>query len=241
MPTNPLSAEIGGLSVNVEAIADRVARQTDSLPLVFAGLRSDKAKIKFGCLKVLRIISEKRPALLCPAFDQLVDLLDSENKILKWGAIIILGNLAAVDSENKIDGILDRYLEPISGPVLITAANSIRGAGKIARAKPHLADKIVRALLRVEAASYQTPECRNVALGHAVESYDLFVENIRKPQPVVAFVVRQLRNRRNAVKQKAAAFLKKHKQIAQTGDAAKGRQPIRSRTNRAFSAAGPRR
>jgi hypothetical protein len=215
MPINPLYTEIGGLSVNLEAIADRVARRTDSLPQVFAGLRADKPKIKYGCLKVLRIISEKKPAVLCPAFDQLVDLLDSENNILKWGAIIILGNLAVVDSDNKIDGILDRYLQPISGPVMITAANCIRGAGKIALAKPHLADKIVRALLQVEAANYQTPECRNVALGHAVESLDLFVGNTRDPQPVVAFVERQLRNRRNAVKRKATAFLKKHEQVAQ--------------------------
>jgi hypothetical protein len=210
MPINPLQAEIGGQSVNLGVIADRVARQTDSLPDVFAGLRADKPKVKYGCLKVLRTISEKKPAVLYPAFDQFVDLLDSENNILKWGALIILGNLAAVDSNNKIDGILDRYLQSISGPIMITAANSIRGAGKIALAKPRLADKIASALRQVEAANYQTPECRNVALGHAVESLDLIFEHIRDPQPVVAFVERQLRNRRNAVKRKAAAFLKKH-------------------------------
>jgi hypothetical protein len=97
---------------------------------------------------------------------------------------------------------------------MITAANTIRAAGKIARAKPRFADKIVRALLQVEAANYQTPECRNVALGHVLLSLDLFFEHIRDPQPVVAFVERQLRNRRNAVRRRAAAFLKKHRKSA---------------------------
>ena len=169
-----------------------------------------------GCLPRLRIISEKKPAVLYPEFDRLVSLLDSENNIFKWGAILCIGNLAVVDSEGKIDRILDKYLQPISGRVMITAANVIVGAGKIARAKPHLAGKIARALLRVERANYQTEECRNVALGHAVASLDLFFEHLDKPQPVMEFVQRQLHNRRNAVRVKAGIFLKETRLTTRT-------------------------
>jgi len=200
---------IAGQTAKLDARAERAAQIPKSLPELFAGLRADKPRIKYGCLKALRAISEEQPALLYPEFDRFVSLLDSENTILKWGAIIIIGNLAAVDADDKIGRILERYLAPISGPVMITAANTIAGAGRIARAKPQLADRIVRALLRVEAANYQTPECRNVALGHVVNSLDLFFEHIAGPEPVLAFVRRQLGNRRNAVKKKAAAFLKK--------------------------------
>ena len=211
MPQNHLHAAIAMQSANLDVIADRVAKEKELLGEVFAGLGAEKATIKYGCLKILRIISENDPNVLYPEFDRFVDLLDSENTILKWGAIIIIGNLAAVDVENQIDGILARYLQPISGPVLITAGNTIDGAGKIGLAKPELADRIVRALLKVENTNYQTPECRNVALGHVVESLNLFFENIRDPQSVIAFVERQLGNTRNAVGRKAAAFLKKHK------------------------------
>ena len=211
MPENPLQSEIAGNPADLNVIAGRVARQTSSLPEIFAGLRSEKARIKYGCLKVLRIISETKPSVLYPEFDQFVRLLDSENNILKWGAITILGNLAVVDADNKIDRILDRYLMPVCGSVMITAANCIRGAGRIALAKPSLADKITRALLRVETAVYQTRECRNVALGQAVESLGLFFEHIRNPEAVVAFVERQIHNPRNAVKRKAIAFLKKNR------------------------------
>jgi len=213
MPKKTLQTEIAGLPANVEALTGRIAKQPASLPELFAGLGAEKPRIKYGCLKALRIISEKQPAALYPEFSRFVDMLDSENVILKWGAIIIIGNLAAVDTEDKIGPILNRYLAPITGPVMITAANTVGGAGKIARAKPQFAGRIVRALFQVETANYQTPECRNVALGHVVKSLDLFFEHIKDPEPVMAFVQRQLGNTRNAVKKKAAAFLKKHEPL----------------------------
>jgi len=210
MKTNNLETEIASKAAKFETLAERIIKQPCLLPEVFGGLGADQARVKYGCLKLLRIISERRPDILYPEIGRVFRLLDSENNIFKWGAIIIIGNLAAVDSDRKTDGILDRYLEPITGRVMITAANVIAGAGKIARARPHLADRIARAVLQVERANYQTEECRNVASGHAVESLDMFFERLKKPQPVLEFVKRQLNNRRNAVKKKAAKFLKKH-------------------------------
>ena len=210
MKTNTLQTEINNQRTTIEKLAERVVRRPELLPEAFDGLGADTARVKYGCLKLLRIISERKPDILYPEIGRLIRLLDSENNILKWGAIIIIGNLAAVDSERKIDRILDRYLQPISGHVMITAANVIGGAGKIARAKPHLANRIAQAVLQVETANYQTGECRNVASGHAIESFDLFFEHLKQPQPVIEFVKRQLNNRRNAVKRKAARFLKKY-------------------------------
>ena len=217
MPKKPWQTRIAVQAAKMEPLAKRIAKKTESLPELFAGLGAEKPEVKYGCLKALRAISEREPAALYPEFGRFVDMLDSENTFLKWGAIIIIGNLAAVDSDNKVGRILDRYLAPISGSVMITAANTIGGAGKIARAKPRLADRIVRALLRVEAANYQTPECRNVALGHVVKSLELVFEHIGDPEPVLAFVQRQLDNSRNAVKKKAEAFLKKHGCLNRTG------------------------
>jgi len=210
MKTNTLQTEINNKRITIEKLAERVVRRPELLQEAFDGLGADQARVKYGCLKLLRIISESKPEILYPEISRFIQLLDSENNIFKWGAIIIVGNLAVVDSERKIDHILDRYLQPISGHVMITAANVIGGAGKIAGAKPHLADRIAQAVLQVEAANYQTEECRNVATGHAIESFELFFDYLKKPQPVIEFVKRQLNNRRNAVKKKAAGFLKKY-------------------------------
>ena len=93
---------------------------------------------------------------------------------------------------------------------MITAANVIGSAAKIALAKPELVDKIARQILKVEKAEYQTAECRNVAIGHAIKSLDQFFDHVSQQQAVVKFVRRQLTNRRNAVRKKAAEFLKRH-------------------------------
>lgn len=107
--------------------------------------------------KVLQIVSERGPEVLYPKIGFFIDLLDTDNRIIRWNAILITGNLAAVDSKRKIDRILHRYLDPIPGPELITAANTIRGAVAIALAialaKPELADRIVDEILKVEKGS----------------------------------------------------------------------------------------
>jgi hypothetical protein len=195
---------------DVADLAAKAAKQPGMLAEVFEGLRADRPRIKYGCAKVLRLISEESPAALYPHFDRMVALLESDNKILQWTAINVIGNLAAVDSEARIEKIAARYLKPIRGPVMITAANVMGGAAKIALAKPKLADKIAKEILKVEAARYQTPECRNVALGHSINSLAQFFSHLSKRQAVVNMVRRQLRNPRNATRRKAERFLKRY-------------------------------
>src|SRR5512139_1683906 len=129
MTSTALNREITKPKANLAAVAERIAKRPDLLPEILDSLQIDQARTKYGCLKVLRVLSEKQPAVLYPYFDRIASMLSSDNNILRWGAIIIIGNLSAVDSKNKIDALLDEYLQPISGPVLITAANTINGAG----------------------------------------------------------------------------------------------------------------
>jgi len=193
-------------------LADRVVGQPRLLPEVLEGLGADEPRIKYGCSKVLRLVSQKRPAILYPHFVFFAGQLDADNNFLKWDAARIIANLAAVDSKEKLKPILNRYLRPIGGPVMITAATVIAGAATIALARPELTDSITRAILKVERAEYQTAECRNVAIGHAIESLNRFygLLGAKEKAAAVGFVRRQVTNRRNAVRKKAAAFLKLH-------------------------------
>jgi hypothetical protein len=174
------------------------------------GLKADKARVKYGCAKVLRIVSEQRPDLLYPHFDFFVRLLDHDNKILQWEAAFVLSQLARVDAEDKFAAVFSRYFSPIPGPVMITAANVIQGGARIAQAKPRLADRIAGEVLKVAKARYQTPECRNVAIGHAIRALGVMQPLLRDPTPAVQFVRRQARNKRPATRKKAEQFLKSY-------------------------------
>lgn len=194
---------------NPDKIAELAVQQRTLLPALLEGLEAAEAPVKFGCAKVLRLMSEKAPAILYPHVDLFIGMLKAQNSFLCWDAIRIVANLAAVDEWGRIEQILDDYLDPIRGTVMITAANTIQGAAAIALAKPALADKIARAILKVQWAKYQTDECRNVAIGHAIESLDRFFDRTSLQKEVLEFVRLQTGNPRNATRKKAVEFLEK--------------------------------
>jgi hypothetical protein len=164
---------------------------------------------------VLRLVSERRPELIYPYFDIFVGLLDCDNNFLKWGAIMTVANLTAVDTENKFETVFRKYYAPIKGPAMVTAANIIGSSARIAPAKPELTQRITREILKVEKANYvnkgaPSPECRNVAIGQAIDSFDQFFDQIDDKTKVIAFVKRQSKNTRKPVVKKAERFLRKH-------------------------------
>ena len=104
-----------------------------------------------------------------------------------------------MDSEDKFESIFDQYFAATSGPVMVTAANVIRGATGIALAKPQFTERIVTELLKVEKAKYQTTECRNVALGHAIRSFDQFFHQIKDKEPVMELIKKQYQEKSRAI------------------------------------------
>lgn len=207
-------------------LIDRIKAKTDMAELVehvikdppriadlVSIVETEKSTLKFDCEKLLRLVSEKRPDLVYPYFDSFDRLLDSQNNFLKWGAIRTIANLAIVDAEDKFERIFKRYYAPILGPVMITAASIVGSSWKIAMSKPELADRIADEILRVEKAKYvnkgkPSPECKNVVYGHAIDSFERFIHLVKNKEKVIRFVRRQLKNRRAAVKKRAARFVK---------------------------------
>ncbi len=209
MQESDLLREIGQKKTSKEELTERVIGDPKLLPEVLEGLSHEKADIKYGCAKIIRLISDEHPELLYPRIDFFIGLLEGENRILRWEAVYVLASLAAVDSENKIEKIFDKYFSPIPGPELITASNVIKGAGKIALAKPKLAERIAKELLKIEKAKYENAECRNIALGQAIKSFDSFFDQISDQGAVVKLINRQLKNTRSSTKKAAEKFLKK--------------------------------
>ena len=198
-------------SLPVAPWVDAVEHKNELIEEVMAGINAKRAGVKFGASKALRILSERVPEALYPHFDSFAAMLSHDNKILKWNSTLTLANLARVDREGKIEAILDRYLDLITGPNMITAANAIRGAAIIGVAKPHLVRRIVLRILRVERAEYATPECRNVVIGHALRALEPLADLLPDRRVLRLFAARQLGNPRPATSAKARKFLKPRK------------------------------
>jgi hypothetical protein len=208
-------AAIAKKGADLASIAAQVTSRPETISDLVEGLGARTPNVKYGCEKVLRRVSDSRPDLVIPHFDAFVKLLRSDNNFLKWGAIITLANLAPADRDRRLDQIFAQYFAPVTGPELVTAANTIASAPKIARAKPELTQRIVKQILKVETASFvdhgaPSPECRNVACGQAIAAFDAMFDQISRPGPVLEFVKRQLGSTRPAVRKSAEKFLGRH-------------------------------
>ncbi len=173
-------------------------------------LSSKDPKVKYSCAKSLLNIARDNPIELYPNFDYFVGLLDSDNQILRWTAIDMIGYLSKVDEEKKVDKLMGKLFGLLNAGKLITAAHAISALTDIAVAKPEYQWKITEELLKVENYSYDTVECRNIALGKVILAICRYSEQL-KDKAVIEFLLRQTKNTRNATKKKAEQFLKKLK------------------------------
>ena len=174
-------------------------------------LLSDNPKVKYGSAKKAIAISKENPSVVYPSFDFFVKLLDSENQIIKWTAIQIIGYLSRVDKKKKVDELLPRLIDFLNCGKMITANNTILSLSEIALYKPEYQDKIINELLKVENYNYETVECGNIALGKVILALGKFKDQIKNKKEVFDFLERQTRNTRNATKKKARELLGKLK------------------------------
>lgn len=169
------------------------------------GLSSANPKVKYGTAKKILAIARENPAALAGERDFFLKMLDSENKIMKWTAIDMLGALSTTDAPDE--ALLARFIGFLNSGALITANHAIAALGKIAATHTGLRNRILAELLKVEHYDYATPECRNIAIGKVLEELD--VNWIERNKAAITFVKRQAKNSRNATRKKAEKLLKK--------------------------------
>lgn len=199
-------------TITAEDLAKKLVSKPGLVPKVIDNISSHEAKVRFACAKTLSILSKKKPEILYREFDHFVKLMDNTNNIIRWNMIDVLANLAAVDAKNKFEAIFDKYFELLQDRVMITAAHVVDNSSTIAKSKPDLTSDITASLLKVERAQQSSPECRDILIGKAIIAFDGYFEQIEDKDKIIAFVKRQISNRRNATKVKAQRFLKKRAQ-----------------------------
>lgn len=202
---------LGKKEIEAEEIAEKTMRNPDILPEIFNRISSENSRVKFKSAKILRIVSEKDPEKLYSRFDFFIDLLDSENKIIKWNAIDVMANLTPVDSKKRFDEIFKKFYDLLSDESMITVGHVIDNSSKIARAKPYLQNKITKELLKVEKTQYKTSECRNILLGKVISSFGQYIDQVDNKEEMILFAERQINNSRRATRAKAEKFLRAHR------------------------------
>ena len=187
----------------------KVQIMDDTTAAALCNLSARDPKVKYGAARQILALSADDPVRLYPHLDLFIDLLDSQNQILRWTAIDIIGNLAQVDADNRIDALIPRLTRMLSLGSLITTNHAISALAEIALAKPQHQSRITRALLNVEDYKFESGECLNIACGKVLLGIIKYLPQLRDRRAVVAFAQRQTTSTRNATRKKAEQFLKK--------------------------------
>lgn len=176
---------------------------------------TEASSVKYACTKLIRLVSEQRPELVYPYFEEIAKWLHHQNSFIKWDGIMTLANLSGVDEGNQFGPIYEDYFDLIGDPQMITAGNAIGSAWKIVLAKPELESDITRRLLAVTDIVYlnkgePSPECNRIACGHVLDCFDHYFEHSENRTAMLRFAQSQLESSRTAVAKKAELFLHRH-------------------------------
>jgi hypothetical protein len=173
----------------------------------FNKLFDKNPKVKYGIAKQFKNMAQENPSELYPFLDKFIPLLDNENNVIKWTSINIIGLLAKVDKENKIDPLLSKLYKQLNCGKMITVNHIIECLMYISIAKPEYKNKITKELLKIKNYEYDTDECKNIIYGKMIEAFDKYIEKANND--VKIFVEEQINNTRNSVRKKAEKLLKK--------------------------------
>lgn len=121
----------------------------------FALLFDKNNNTAYKALRDLQKESEKTDQVY-PYMDKLSAMLDSENSYIRTRGLTLLAYNVKWDKENKIVGILDKYLEHIMDAKPITARQCIKLLPMIAKNKPELREGILSALLHADISIYDS-------------------------------------------------------------------------------------
>ena len=204
--------KIENKEITKDELIKKIKKDFSILPKIISGVSSKKASIRYGCSNTLTVLSDENPKQLYPYMDFFIKLLESDYRILKWAAIIIIANLTKVDIENKFDSIFDKYYDNLNDEYMVTVANVVGNSGKIALAKPYLTQKITDKLLMVENISitpHLSEECKRVITGHTINAFDMFFPQIEQKNKVILFIKKHLNSSRESLRTESEKFLKK--------------------------------
>ena len=196
-----------------DEFVDMVSSNHTMIPVLFEIIHLDKGTQKFYCEKIIRKLSELSPELIYPYFNDVVQMVESENKFVKWGGIITLTNLLSEDHEGRFRQVFDSFYNLIDSEVMVTAVNIINNTWKIVEYYPDLETQITDKLLSIESNAYMhkgkiSSECKNIVLGAVINCFGTYYAISDRKLEIIAFVKRRKNNTRKKVAKAAVEFLK---------------------------------
>ena len=202
-----MSSDLYNKSVDVEGVANKALDDSNLLAEVLEGILSKNETTRYNSFKALMLLSEERPEALAARWEYFARLLSSDNSYHKSSAINIIANLASADPEDRFEDIFDDYFDLLDDASVIVARYVARNAGKIAKSKPCLRERIAGRLLDIDRTHHEQGR-KDLIKADVIQSFEEFFEESRDREAVLAFVEEQLECGSPKTRKEAKRFLK---------------------------------
>jgi len=209
---NDLLQKLCSKTLTKNELAQAVEADFEILPIVLDGIMSPKPTIRYSCGSVLMELSEKHPSKLYPYMDRFIALLDSKHRISVWNAMAIVANLTAVDIDGKFEKNFNKYYSFLNSEYMVTVANVVGNSERIVSNKPHLADKIMTELLKVQnlkTTPHISNECKLVIAQHTIKTFTTLIKYAQNRKTLIGFAQKHKNSTRTSLRKEAQKFLKK--------------------------------
>jgi len=165
-------------------------------------------RAKNRAVKLLAGLSVTDPGALRPHRERFIELLESEDNILLWNALIVVGHLAAVDDDGLIAARALRLRKFFAAESMITTGHAIEALGRIAFHSDKQRTKIANWLVKVGDTPHGD-ECREILAGKALGALEGVAGQLRNKAKVKAFAEAYEKSPRSGVAKKAGKLVKK--------------------------------
>lgn len=181
----------------------------EALKALLDSLVSKEDAYRYNCFKVLLQISDDQPPVLYPEWDRFVELMGSGNAFHRSMALRLMANLTGADEEGRFEDLFDDYFGLLDDEKVMVARYLVQSAGKIARRKPHLREKITETLLDID-RTHHAEGRKALIKADAVEFFETFFEELTDKERVLAFAEGMQACSSPKARKTAKAFLNRH-------------------------------
>ncbi len=110
--------------------------------------------LRYNCVRVLGRAIDRQPALFYPYWDHFAPMIGSINGFHRSSAAQFIALLSPVDTDCRLDAILDGYLRLRDDPKVMVTHYFIETLDRICRARRDLQKRVVTALLNIDRSKH---------------------------------------------------------------------------------------
>lgn len=144
--------------------------------MLFELLECEDKRVRNRTAKLIAQFSEQKPNLIEPQWDRLVQCVSGSENILRWNALMAFGQMASLDSGERIQSLLPTLMKLLEDESMVTAGHAISALGKIAKAHKETRRRILQHMLTVHEVS-RNAECNQILIGKVLAALEPWISN----------------------------------------------------------------